>query len=370
MARGTATSPEMVARIIELYNTGVCIPVVVEQLGVHKSTVYNALRTAGVDTSKKRRRPSTTKRTRLLWQNRPDGADIDAAIRAEYGELGPLPIATRFGLTEAMVSMRAWRLGVKCTTAMVRKSATVAANNTSVNQQFFETWSPNLAWLLGYTWTDGAVSSSATEHKVHYRCSIVDEHIIHDIMKTIRSTAAVQRYKATKMRNGYVSSPQVGFSISSISIVQLFIDRYGIPPNKSNLDPPMPEVANEWMPHFTRGVIDGDGSICGTSVAGRIQIVLYGSHRFIESMRHRVSACAGVKLPNRSRCGSSDKLSRISWSATADVTRLLRWLYPKGDYLFLCRKREIADAYLAGRKLPGSGIAAEVDTTPAPERFE
>lgn len=346
MPRGKSTPPETRNAIIRLYAAIGNMAAVAEATGIHRATIGIVLRKAGFVTRRTRRRPQQKPTKPVQWTRRPNKDDIDNTIRTEYPTTGPQPIATRFGLTTSIVSKRAWQLGIRCLTHMTRKNSTVAKANATCDQAFFENWSPNLAWLLGYTWADGTISYKKGENRITYRCAVTDEHIIHDIMQAARSTAPVERFPAQTLRNGYTGQPQVGFRISSISVVRLLVERYGIPPNKSNTDPPMPNIPDEWLAHFARGVIDGDGSICGTGSGDRLQVVIYGSHQFVEAIRHRIAVGCGVRLPNRNTTHTSDKLSRISWSSAADVRQLIDWLYPPGTYLALDRKRRAAEAYL------------------------
>lgn len=353
MARGTRTSQEIRDRVVRLYTEEKHgIPVVAEMVGIPSPTVWVILKGAGIATTEKRRREYQVGRKLVRWGSRENKDVIDAAIRQDYAQLGPVPIAARFGLTKGVISKRAWQLGVKCTTGIARKDATVAAMNDNCDHTFFDHWHPNLAWLLGYSWADGAVDDSSGSHKVNYRAAVQDEELILNIHCAIKSKAKIQRFKAvqcTGVNKQYTGQPQVGFSICSINIVKTLINKYGVLPNKSNIDPPMPDVPDDMMSHFARGVIDGDGSICEPHDDGRIKIIIYGSHQFLEKLRHRIAECASVKLANRLQHGTSEKLSSIGWAATDDVTRLLRWLYPPGDYLSLVRKRETAMEYLAGK---------------------
>lgn len=350
--RGVRTSQEIRDRVVKLYTEEKHgIPVVAEMVGIPSPTVFVILKSAGIHTGEKRRRDGQTGRKIIRWESRGNKEEIDAMIRRDYELQGPSPICKHFGLTDGVVSKRAWVLGIKCTTHIARKNVTLASRNDNCDQSFFDHWHPNLAWLLGYTWTDGAVSNNKGNRKIHYRAAIQDEKLIMDIHAAIGSKAGIQRFKATAMVNhpgkNYVGQPQVGFSVSSQLVVNRMIDQYGIIPNKSNLNPPMPDIPDDMMPHFTRGVIDGDGSICGTGTPGRIQVVINGSHQFVEKLRHRAAKCAGVKVPNASQHGTSLTLSRFAWSAKDDLYSLIPWLYPSGEYLHIARKRKTAEEYFS-----------------------
>jgi len=347
MPTGTFLTDAQRSEIVRLYNVHLlnCTEIS-SSVGVHRGTVYATLIKAGIDTSKKRRRKGVTKINGYV-RNRPNQAEINQHIRDNYPEHGPGPTAEKFGITGKSVSKMAWNLGVKCTTGIARKNKTVADRNDSCDQSFFENWSPNLAWLLGYTWSDGAIRYEKSCNHVHYRCAISDEQIIHDIRDVIKSKSKLQRFgPKTIVGTKYIGQSQVGFSIDSINIARMLVEVYGIPSNKSNIDPPFPNIPDEWLNHFFRGAVDGDGSICPTATnSDRMALVLYGTRNYIESLRVRVPAMSGAKIPNLRQHGTSEKLFSIGWAAKEDVRKITAWMYPAGDYLFIKRKRDAANRH-------------------------
>lgn len=279
--------------------------------------------------------------------------EIDEFIRQTYPQHGCKSTCEQFGLSEGSVTARAFRLGVKRVGWQQSRSERIADTVRSVDWSFFEKWSPNLAWLVGYTWTDGTVYSKRTCHKVNYRCADRDEHIIHDIRKAVGSNSALYRVagKSSSVIRGRTinASPQVGFTINSKRVCEWMIAN-GIPPNKSGRsDLPMPKVPDELFGHFVRGVIDGDGSIyrvnthCSTYSIG---VVICGQRRFIEDIRETM--CSRYELSVRS-ISPNGSIFSIGWSSRQDVAAILAAIYPTGDYLHLRRKRDIAENYQAAR---------------------
>lgn len=360
MPTGTFLTDEQRAEIIRLYTVDkLNCTEIATKTGHHRSTVFATLHKGGIDTSEKRRRKGTT-RPHSVVRNRPNQPEIDAHIRESYPEHGPAPTAERFGITAKVVSKMAWKLGVRCTTGIARKNKTVADRNDSCDQSFFENWSPNLAWLLGYTWADGAIRFQKACNHIHYRCAVQDEHIIHDIRSVIKSTSKLQRFDPKPLKGGkYIGQAQVGFSIDSINVARIFVERFGIPPNKSNIDPPFPNVPDEWLNHFLRGAVDGDGSIFYKQ--GRPTVVLVGSHRYTEELSKRVSRIVGIKEAMRTK-GTSDKICVITWHRKYDIARLIPWMYPQGSYLELARKAKTARDYLASPS--HAGITPDIDFSP------
>lgn len=329
---------------VRLYHAGMRTEEIATQIRVPVNTTYRFLREAGIDTSKKRRRPNAQLGGHCIhWRNRKNGEEIDAAIRTDYPSLGPVPLAERFGLTKGIISKRAWQLGIKCTGFAARRAATIVAKNVSLTPGYFEQWSPNMAWLLGYIWTDGAISWPDPPFRLHFRCAETDEHIIHEIKQELQATGVIQRFAPTVVKGRYVGQAQVGLSVNSFTAVKTLVEIHGIPQNKSNLDPLMPSVPDKFFQHFARGVVDGDGSICLCEGNRRPQIAVYGSNRFLDEFRTCVATFAGVRAPVLHQHGTSNKLFRIGWAAAVEVLQIIRWLYPAGEYLELKRKRAVAE---------------------------
>lgn len=115
----------------------------------------------------------------------------------------------------------------------------------AVNEDFFKTWSHEMAWVLGLFITDGNVSSKL--HSISF--SQKDESIL--------------RIIAQYMEADYVLAPfgptmQTPTLIINSKEMKLDLEKMGIGPRKS-FTVPFPYVPEEFLPSFVRGVIDGDG---------------------------------------------------------------------------------------------------------------
>jgi hypothetical protein len=280
-----------------------------------------------------------------------DWTRADAAILTSYATFGGERISQMFGIPISSIRSRVKRLGV---TGGTQGSADRRANdNSSVNQEFFRVWSANLAWLLGYIWADGSVSAKKSGWFISFRCISTDDHILDDIQCSIGSSKPIVRLKPKGLALGkYLPSETSGFQITSKNVVRLVVERYGIPPNKSNIDPPFPNVPDEWLGHFTRGVIDGDGSLFKIGSRGKVGVQILGSHSFVHELRDRVSSIVGVTRANCRKLegwkGGDPKISAAKWTKFTDVVKLIRWLYPSGEYIALNRKKERAMTFLSG----------------------
>ncbi len=120
--------------------------------------------------------------------------------------------------------------------------------SSSLNKDFFRSWSPNLAYLVGLIWTDGYLGVSTRGKQV---CLAMREE---DLLSRIADAIGVP-CKKYKTRDSYICRITMGLH----EIVEWFED-LGLHSGKSySIEWPRGLPANVET-GFMRGVIDGDGS--------------------------------------------------------------------------------------------------------------
>lgn len=125
----------------------------------------------------------------------------------------------------------------------IRKRSIGQPRKHKVNEQFFKTWSNEMAWVLGLIFTDGCLN------KKIYTLTIAQKNI--EILKQIASVMEAEFI---------VSNNETPSLIINSKIIYNDLLTFGLSPNKSKVLewPSIPEL---YLPHFIRGVIDGDGWI-------------------------------------------------------------------------------------------------------------
>lgn len=233
-----------------------------------------------------------------------------------------------------VVSM-ANRLGLKNKTKYDR----ISLNNKSINVHFFDTWSHDMAYILGFLFSDGGVISDYV-FKLELRRS--DREILEKIKIAMDSRFKVTDYykkgnfiksgkdKGRFIKGGWSSNAQ--FS-SKYMVSKLF--EYGLGRRKS-LCENFPIVPLLFLPDFLRGYWDGDGSICykinpsGNSMS--LDISFHGSDHTMLKIQ--------VMLDPMVRGGSIHKDSGIFKLVYGkhDSIALLDWFYSTPSSLYLLRK--------------------------------
>lgn len=114
-----------------------------------------------------------------------------------------------------------------------------------VNENFFKTWTNEMAWVLGLFITDGHVSKHT--HTVTFAQK--DERILRLVASYMKADYVLGSFGPTK------TTPTL---IINSKVIKNDLEKLGITSNKS-LTVPCPDVPSEFLPAFVRGVIDGDG---------------------------------------------------------------------------------------------------------------
>lgn len=125
------------------------------------------------------------------------------------------------------------------------------------NKEFFKTWSPEMAYVLGFLCADGAVYKNP-RGSYYFAFYSADREIVSKIRSVLQSNHKIGVREKSKYnahwRTSYVL--QIGGKHAFDDLKQL-----GIVPDKS-LRMLFPRVPRAFVGHFVRGYFDGDGSVC------------------------------------------------------------------------------------------------------------
>jgi hypothetical protein len=133
------------------------------------------------------------------------------------------------------------------------------------------------------------------------------------------------------------------------------IEKHGGTPRKSRTIS-FPQVPPELLPHFIRGVVDGDGTLAWNGDRPILH-VYSGSNQFLENMTIAIERETGIPAP----CLTANRNNwYVKWS-TIRAKCLAAWLYFEHPGLALARKAAIAARFLEWqpRKKPEQGTITE-----------
>jgi predicted DNA-binding protein YlxM (UPF0122 family) len=115
-----------------------------------------------------------------------------------------------------------------------------------INENFFSSWSPEMAYVLGLIITDGCISKTGT-----VSLSMNDKELLEKVKEVMGSKHKIE---LSKYQKGLYC-----FHFSREKLVR-DLDKHCVVPRKS-LVVKFPEIPQAYLPDFIRGVFDGDGSV-------------------------------------------------------------------------------------------------------------
>lgn len=206
-----------------------------------------------------------------------------------------------------------------------RKEASLIARHmdTAVKVEFFRSWSPNLAYLVGLVWADGHLGVKNRGKEVGLTMKEPE------LLRRIADEIGV-RVRRCRNRDSWVCRITVGLR----EVVDWF-ESIGLARRKSftvNWPVGLPQSLE---PHFVRGVIDGDGSFCTDRRTGaEFFRFVSASEKFAEQIYEWMTRNIGVR---GSLFCEKGKYWRIQlW--VRDTERLRDYLAPSEEDWFLTRK--------------------------------
>jgi len=207
-----------------------------------------------------------------------------------------------------------------------QKQGKVPQQFFDINENFFRSWSPEMAYVLGLIITDGCVSGAG-----QVSLSMNDQELLEKVKKVMGSE-----------HNITPSKHQAGLYCFHFAREKLIEDlhKFGVFPRKS-LTVNFPDVPQEFLTDFIRGVFDGDGSVYfePRSLKNPLRSKFVSSSKqFIEGLH---MAFESLRMPKRK---IYQQKTKNAWSYSLvfchrDSKRLFEILYKNTkNGLFLDRK--------------------------------
>lgn len=195
-----------------------------------------------------------------------------------------------------------------------------------INHYFFDTWSEEMAYILGFIAADGNINK--LKYKLGIKLSIKDEqHLIK--IRNILAPKQPLRYYINKKNKKYVSL-EISSKYMCSSLIKL-----GIVPKKS-LILKFPTVPEQFIKDFIRGDFDGDGCISKDSNSGYWQMNFLGTYDLLTSISQHINknTNSGHRLPRLLKSNI-----HIIKYAMYDSIKLCNYMY-KDATIYLDRKYE------------------------------
>jgi len=186
----------------------------------------------------------------------------------------------------------------------------------SCNEEFFTKLTPISAYWMGFIGADGGLSPRDKSLFIGLRKS--DANHLRKFLNALNSNSKIFYIKSNKSAQIYICSRKLFTSLV----------KFGITPNKS-LRIENIRIPSHLMPHFIRGVFDGDGSTSGKKVT-HVQFQIAGYKPLLKQIRDTLIKKCGVNKVkiyplNYKKKGRAFRLQYTG----AQIFRILNFLYRK-----------------------------------------
>ena len=197
----------------------------------------------------------------------------------------------------------------------------------TVNETFFDTFNEKSAYVLGLIYSDGNIAWNTK--KGYYSLTITtsekDRTHLENIRSLLSSTKPLLYAPKTKSYRLIVNNKNLCLRLM----------RLGVTPKKS-LTINFPEIEENWLKHFIRGIIDGDGNVryVNRERSPYFEItVASGSTEFCKGLVAAIRDCIGVDA-NVRKVASNTHVIQYSCSRGK---KLAEYIY-RDSTIFLMRK--------------------------------
>lgn len=269
--------------------------------------------------------------------------DMESTLIRMYPTASRLELEQEFDLPNHAIRTKARKLGLQNVVRHQLSGKSKSENSSSCDYKFFDTWTNDSAYVLGFLFADGSVTKR--------QCDVViavaeqDECVLHYINKVTKNKRKLFYKEAQTDRLGIYHSKSVWATLSNRLLVNKLMS-VGMLPGKTRRDDPFPDIPITYMPHFVRGYFDGDGTAFVTN-QGHCRIGLVGTPLMIEGISDALVLHAGMSKKKKTRTvGKTATWSKVFWGSTRDISLFRQFIYPYGFSFCLNRKKSVIDKWL------------------------
>ncbi len=216
------------------------------------------------------------------------------------------------------------------------------------NESFFDTWTGELAWLLGLIWSDGCLMRNMVEI-----CS-TDYDLLEQVAALIEMPNGIRTKNNGRAWRINFTSKRVATWLRSLGLVE-----------SKSLIITFPTIPTEFYPDFVRGLLDGDGCVHERKLRPGQQTVditvsWYGASPFLRDGLMDWLSQQGIKAKAKI---SHHRVWVIRVIKQDSLRKLYELLYPNEDVCCLMRKRVPFHAWMITPRSPVGRPKVTADRT-------
>lgn len=241
-------------------------------------------------------------------------------------------ISKIMGRTENSVETFALKINLFKSKEYISGMRSVQFTKYTVNHDFFHNIDvPNKAYWMGWLWSDGNIRKNKTSsgnfcYIVRLEIHKEDKKIIELFKECISSENLIFNHYSL-----------VGIHITSKTMFDDLVS-HGVIPNKSLLAKEPIGIPDELLPHFIRGVFDGDGCIHVTKRDSTPMVSIFGTKIFCEWLNETIYQQIGFRGNLRDIKSKSGMTWVYGLYARDKATLFADWIYQDCDDFKLERK--------------------------------
>ena len=208
------------------------------------------------------------------------------------------------------------------------KASELNLTGISIDEDFFKNWTKKMAWTLGLWIADGNIYEK--NNSVSFASS--DYNLLEIVKTNLNSDHKIGK---NRKKNSFQLR-------ASNEILYNDLLKHGGTPRKS-LTIQFPEVPDEFLPHFIRGYLDGDGSNF-ISKYGYLRSSFAGNVDFLTVLKNKIKEQAGIETGKLYLIDKNcNPRMRHLVYRSKNAIALCDYIYQESENLRLERKFEIYD---------------------------
>lgn len=317
----TKTPPEVEAEILTMYAEGVPLTEIVRETGRTEHTITAVLRRNGKAPDRKLHRLSDEQRERIpeLYEGGMDAPEIGRTV----------------GCSSSAVYLLLEELGID-------RRERIACDNPGYFDQID---TPDKAYWLGFIGADGCVTGfNSGNLRLQIKLARKDRdhlELLRSALQARRPVIDNEQFSAGEMR------PYSTLTVYSSHVANALVS-HGITPKKSHTLQPW-DGPEHLMPHYWRGLFDGDGHI--TINGNGVYTGLVGSEAVVRGFRDWAHGVCGTNASARQQGpAGGKKYWTVQIGGTRLVLCLLAALYDDAPTA-LARKKALAEHAVHGKPI-------------------
>lgn len=197
------------------------------------------------------------------------------------------------------------------------------------------------AYFLGWMFSDGNVYTQAKKNTVSL-CIVETDRYILDYFneKFYRDVKRPLNSRPARLKKGtqYLCKPLTRFQIDSVHLCKKLIE-HGVVCAKSKILGFPKTIPIQYMPHFIRGLFEGDGCIKINNVYGLSVQIFSASNTFLVSLKTFLEDEVGITISIKENLPDNSKVGYIVFRKKDYIKKFYHYIYKNAE-MNLQRKKE------------------------------